>query len=138
MRKEKRGVWMHLLAAFWLLFAGICMDLGQTYPVLASDAFSDAASAVTACRLTSSNRFTSEDFCTSELLGHRTAVREAREREESGAYSRLRMRAVFLIPETNSANSLTYYRTASWSVNRESQNHAVIMQYIHNKDGRKS
>ena len=137
MGKRKCNSWIRLLVAFWLLFSGICIDCGQTYPVLAWDNSVSADPSAIACRLTSGNRFTSEELCTSELLGQRTTVREAKEGEESGAKGRFRLRTVFLVPETNSAGTCQHDRRTSWSVSRESLNHAVIMNYIHNKDGGK-
>ncbi|MDO4320957.1 MAG: hypothetical protein Q4C61_00385 [Lachnospiraceae bacterium] len=134
MKKRGRKGLIHLLAAFWLLITGICIDCSQAYSILAyHDTFESAR-----CSYDSSNGFASDEICTSDLMGQRTVVRDAKKLESPGTKGRTSLRSMIAVPEVISQTPRLYCSMVCGQIHRGVCSHTVIMNYIHSKDGRKS
>lgn len=133
MKKGKNQKLIYMIAAFWLLMTGICIDCSQAYSVLA---YYDAVDS-SAYAYHSTNGFTSDEVCTSDLMGQGTVVKEAKALEDPGVKGRTGIRSALAVPQIMSHVPHPYYGMAHSQTHREVRSHTVIMNYIHSKDGRK-
>jgi hypothetical protein len=133
-KRGKQKTFLYLIAVFWLLLTGICMDSSQAYSVLA---FQNAEESSTYF-YRSTNSVSTDVICTSDLLGQRTVVETARALDGPTVKGRNSLRAFCAVPALISGVSNFYSGMVPGRREDGLNSHVVIMRYIHNKDGRKS
>ncbi len=133
-RRRRYGTFIYLAAAFWLLIIGICLDFEQAYSFSASYNMTEPKHDA----ITSVSQIISEELCTEELLGHRIVLKGKSGYQNSEMRRHPEFRDVCLPLRGWLLPACPAYQAVSSNLLQKLYSHTVIMNYIHNKDGKKS